>query len=232
MKSFLNIRVGLILLFVVAISQLSSAQEELTIFTNEEVSFKLKGKNDWGYQFGLHHRNTIYDEEESTFLGNFIEVNHYTSKKIGENGKLAGGFRYRFQKIFDEEAHEEMRFIQQYSHIKPLSTGRLNFRVRLAQRFREKITFRSRYRIGYELPLKTIEENSNQKQIFYLVNTEMVWEFGKNELPSFGHRFTTGVAFEVFNNAKLTITGEYRHRNYTQNPYTEIHFNTGLSFSL
>ncbi|MDR6299473.1 DUF2490 domain-containing protein [Mesonia maritima] len=214
-----------------------SAQENFNGFINPAISVSIKNETPWSYTFGIARRDIVFTDienkrnfsEEVKFEGQFLELNHFTSRKVGFYGKVSAGIRYRFIETFTGKQNET-RFIEQYAYGKKLNRFKIAHRLRLAQRFREKTTFRTRYRFSVEFPLNG--DNVDAKEFLLVTSAEGVWEFGKDELPNFGVRYSNYIGYKIFDNAVINLGLEYRYRNFTQNPYTQLFLISALKVSL
>jgi len=214
-----------------------TAQENFVGYINPAISLNIKNETPWSYSFGIAQRDIVYTDienfndfkEELNFQEQFVELNHSTTRKVGLYGKVSAGIRYRFIKTFTGEQNET-RFMQQYVHSKSLNRIKLAHRFRLAQRIREINTFRTRYRFSVEVPLNGERTDVNE---FLLVTTlEGVWEFGEEEIPNFGFRYSNYFGYRIFDNTVVNFGLEYRYRDFTQNPYTQLFLISALKISL
>lgn len=161
--------------------------------------------------------------------GEYLELSHYTNRKIGTHGKISAGIRYRFKETFTGK-QDETRLVQQYAYAKKVNRNKIDHRVRFSQRFRERTSFRTRYRFKMEFPLQ--EEEVTSKELSLVASTEAVLEFGKNEKPSLGQRASTQISYELFKNTRLDFGLEYRYRAYNINPYVELNLISGVKISI
>ena len=229
----------ILLFFLILVCGKLSAQENFTGYINPEVSLKLNNETPWSYQFGIAQRDIVYYDiedrrnfrEEIKFQGQFIELNHYTSRSVGKYGKITGGVRYRFIEIYTKK-HNEIRFSEQYTHTHNLKKFALAHRLRLAQRFRGKNTFRTRYRFSFIVPLNPQLQTKNHKKLNLATTVEGVWEFGKEETPNYGIRYSNYLNYAIFKDTSINFGLEYRYRDFTRNPYTQIFLVSALKVSL
>ncbi|MBW2960452.1 DUF2490 domain-containing protein [Mesonia aestuariivivens] len=214
-----------------------SAQENFIGYINPAISLTLKNESPWSYTFGIAQRNIVYTDlenssnfkKETKFQGQFLELNHTTSRRIGVHGKFTAGIKYRFIEIFTQK-HNETRINEQYSYSKKYEHFSIAHRIRLAQRFRNYTTYRTRYRFSFQVPLAPKEASSNQLDL--VTSLEGVWEMGKIETPNFGVRYSNYLKCRIYKNTELNFGLEYRYRNFTQNPYTQLFLISSLKITM
>lgn len=218
-----------LLCIVLLITSITSAQENFSGLINPSVSVNIKNETPWSYSFGISNRDIIYQNTQNDFQPLFLEFSHYTSRQIGFNSKISAGLRYRINRLFEDEKNET-RLIEQYAFAKKYEKIKIAHRLRLAQRLREKTTFRTRYRFLVEIPL-----NGNRidaKELGLVTSLEGVWEFGSKETPNFGVRYSNYLGYRILQNTILNLGFEYRYRDFTQNPYTQLFLVSALKISL
>jgi len=223
----------LLSVFFLFISYTGYSQTNFTGYINPEISINISNESPWSHSFGIAQRDVVYTDYENIndfnkeldFQYKFLELNHYTSRQIGFHSKLSAGIRYRF-----EDGKNETRIIEQYAYSKKIGRIKIAHRLRLAQRYREIATFRTRYRFSVEFPLQG--DKVNPKEFSLVTSTEAVWEMGKKERPNLGQRFAAQINYRLFENTRLNLGLEYRHRDYTHSPYVEVFLLSGLKISL
>jgi len=219
------------------ISSISFSQTNFRGYINPEVTLSIKTETPWSYSFGISQKNFVYTDYENKndannkhgFVGEYLELNHYTNRKVGAHGKVSAGIRYRFKHIFTEK-QDETRLVQQYAYSNNVNRSKMEHRVRFSQRFRERTSFRTRYRFKMEFPLRG--EEATTKELSLVASTEAVLEFGKNEKPSLGQRASTQISYELFKNTRLDLGLEYRYRAYNIKPYVELNLISAVKISI
>lgn len=206
------------------------AQSNFTGLSNIEANVNFETDSLWTFDFDLARRDVLYDQERFEIQGQHFEFTQVTQLKIGDGFKLGAGLRYYTKNLFNDEKQDELRVLQQLSYKKKSTTIAFKHRFRFSQRFRERISLRSRYRFGIEFPLSN--STSNKNPLYLSLQTESVLEFGKYEKPSFGQRLASKIGFELFEQTSASLGFEYRYRDYTNNPYTQLYFLAGISLSL
>ncbi|WP_121666959.1 DUF2490 domain-containing protein [Mesonia aquimarina] len=221
-----------VLFFIIAFICVSaSAQEDLRMLINPAVNIKVKNDTPWSYKFGVANREVIYRNNQFDPAVRFLEFSHFTSREVGLYGKLSAGVRYRFIEMFPEGFHNELRFIEEYTHSKKVGVYKISHRFRLAQRFKSITVYRGRYRVAVEFPLNGLR--TDNRELSMEINTETVWEMANNFRPTLGQRFTTAFDYNFSEAVKVNFGLEYRYRNYTGRfPYTQLFFLSGLSITL
>jgi len=222
---------NIVFVFLLLLPFLGQSQN-FTGLLNPEASLTIKNESPWSYTFGTAYRNSLYSHIENynelnnklKFNGQFLEFNHYTNLQVASNHKFSAGVRYRFIETFTGK-HNETRFVEQYSYSKKYEGFKIAHRIRLAQRLREKTTFRTRYRFSVELPL-------SGKNMSLVNSAEGVWEFGSDEIANFGVRYSSYFAFKIFENTSFNLGLEYRYRNFTKDPYTQLFLVSNLKISI
>lgn len=221
-----------VLFFIITFICISaSAQEDIRMLVNPAVAIKVKNDTPWSYKFSVANRDIIYRNNEFDPAGRFLELSHFTNREIGLYGKVSGGVRYRFIEMFPEGSHNELRFVEEYTHSKKVGVYKISHRFRLAQRFKSITVFRGRYRFAVEFPLNGVRTDNHELSME--INTESVWEMAKNFRPTLGQRFTTAFNYSFSKNVNVDFGLEYRYRNYTGKfPFTQLFFLSGLSITL
>lgn len=184
----------------------------------------------WSYHFALGNKDLLYEENDTKFEVQHLEITHLTAYEIGFYGKVALGIRYRWRELFDESKRDELRLMQQYSHKRNFNRLVIAYRFRLEERFRENTGFRSRYRFSAEFPFNGDRVDSNE--FFLIVETEALWSLGKYQIPSFDQRMGLYIGNRIFQNVAGEVGLEYRLKDYTKNTNSELLLSTTLSISI
>ncbi|MDT0294152.1 DUF2490 domain-containing protein [Mesonia ostreae] len=219
------------------VSSLSFSQDNFSGFIHPEVSLSIKTESPWSYSFGISKKDLAYSNYENRgrfknkfkFEGEYIELSHYTNRKIGTQGKVSAGIRYRFKETFTGKK-DETRLVQQYAYSKYINRNKIEHRVRISQRFRERTSFRARYRFKMEFPLQKVDTTRNELSL--ITSTEAVLEFGKKEKPTLRQRFSAQVSYELFKNTWLDLGLEYRYREYNIKPNVELNLISAVKISI
>lgn len=208
---------------------LLNAQKDFTGLNNAEFNLNFEKDSLWSFDFEVGNRNILYYKEEFDFEALHIEITHITQYKLGDKFKVGGGFRYYTKHLFNTSKQDELRIVQQVSYKKKKNAVSFKHRLRFTQRYRERITLRTRYRYGVAFPLNN---QTTKNPLLLSIQTEAVHEFGKYEKPSLGQRLTSEISFQIFKETELSLGLEYRYRDYTNHPYTQLYFLSGASISL
>lgn len=135
-----------------------------------------------------------------------------TSRKLGLNNSLAGGYLLRLEK-----GGPSHRFIQQYTLVKSYDHFRLAHRFSADQTFskKEATEIRLRYRISFDVPLSGQEVDDRE---FYLkINNEYL-----NSLQdgSYGLeiRLVPSLGFAFNDNSKVELGVDYRLADFLKGP--------------
>lgn len=188
------------------------AQTPNSLLWEPEVKFKFSTEDSWKHSFGIASRNFFFTYMEGEKIQGssqeHIELNHFTSYRLGKKTSAALGFRYRFREIFDDSRYDEFRIIEQFNYFNPVSQWGIAHRFRFEQRLRNIITiYRLRYQIGISRPLS---------EAFSLgFSTEFLYSMAKNLRPAPDQRFTLEVENSSFANLDLSAGIEYRYEDYT-----------------
>lgn len=215
------------------ISNISFSQDNFSGFINPEVSLSIKTETPWSYSFGISKKDLAYSNYENrgrfknkfNLEGEYIELNHYTNRKIGKHGKISAGIRYRFKETFTGKK-DETRLVQQYAYSKYVHRNKIDHRIRISQRFRERTSFRTRYRFKMEFPLR--KEDTIRNALSLISSTEAILEFGKNEKPTLRQRVSSQISYEIFKNMYLDLGLEFRYREYNIKPNVELNLISAL----
>lgn len=181
-----------------------------------EIKINYSPKNRWSFNFEINNRNNLATTEtQNNFKVQHLEFSHFTSYESGFYSKISLGLRYRNRVWFDPKSSNEFRITQQYSYIEKYNDLRLDHRVRFEQRFYEEETiYRSRYRIGIDIPLSGL--SLNQKEYYTVLTTETLYSLSQKSKPQLDQRFTASLGQQTTQNLKLQLAVEYRLENYLQ----------------
>ena len=208
----------------------TKAQDNFSSFLEPEISVNWNRPNRWSFNFAFGNRDILYENEETQFTVQHVEVTHFTSYEVGFYGKVSLGLRYRFREMFDDSNHNEVRIIQQYARERNYNRIAMAHRFRLEERLRDRTTFRNRYRLSVEFPLNGDRVDKNE--FFLVTETEALWSLGKYEIPSFEQRFRVSLGQAISKDAKLQLGTEYRLDDYTNDTAGEFFIYTQLSISI
>ncbi len=138
------------------------------------VNFNYKLKNDWSLNSKLESRQLLQrglwnDSVLENYSYVLTDLSLLAAKKVGLNGKLAGGYLVRLEN--GEVIH---RIIQQYTAVQRKSGYRLAHRFLADQTISsiERPIFRLRYRFTAEIPLNG--ESVDVKEFYLKFNNEYV----------------------------------------------------------
>ena len=207
-----------------------AAQENFSSFLEPDISINLDRPNRWSFNFGIANRNGIYSNQESEFDTEFIELSHFSSYEVGFYGKVSLGIRYRFNEMFDENAHDEVRITEQYSRSRNYNALKVAHRFRFEQRLRSNTVYRTRYQFSIQLPLNG--ERVDQQEFFVKADTEALLSLSKTTKPGLSQRFGLALGRELSESVIADFGTEYRFDDYNLNTGHELFFLLGLTFSL
>ncbi len=205
------------------------AQKDFTGLSEVEANVNFETDSIWTFDFDFVRRDVLYGQERFEIQGQHYEITQVTQLKIGNGFKVGAGLRYYTKNLFNDEKQNELRVLQQLSYKNKSGVMSFKHRFRFSQRYRERLTLRTRYRFGVEFPLNG---KMAQKPLSLAIQTEAVYEFGKYEKPSLGQRLTSKIGFNVFENTTADAGFEYRYRDYTDKPYSQLYFLMGFSVNL
>ncbi|QYA25126.1 DUF2490 domain-containing protein [Gramella sp. MT6] len=207
-----------------------AAQDNFSSFLEPDISINLDRPNRWSFNFGLANRNGVYSGQETEFDTEFIELSHFSSYEVGFYGKLSLGIRYRFNEMFNERAHDEIRITQQYSRSRNYNALKIAHRFRFEQRLRSNTIYRTRYQFSVQIPLNG--ERVDQKEFFVKADTEALYNFSKANKPGLSHRFGLALGRELNESITADFGTEYRLDDYNLDPAHELFFVLGLTLSI
>lgn len=138
------------------------------------INLNSKLKNDWSLNTKLESRQLLQrglwnDSVLENYNYVLTDLSLVAAKKVGLNGKLAGGYLIRLEN--GEAIH---RIIQQYTTVQRMSGYRLAHRVLADQTISssERPIFRLRYRLTAEIPLNG--ESVDVRECYVKLNNEYV----------------------------------------------------------
>ncbi len=207
---------------------IAQGQTPKTLFWEPEFDVTLPSHNEWKFSFGIANRYLFYSEANGEQIKKneqqYLELNHLTSYRLGENSTGGLGIRYRFIEAFEDSRHDELRITQQFSYKHRGIFLTPAHRLRFEQRFRELTTYRVRYRFGISKPLN--------KNFSLSLSTEFLYSMIKDLRPQIGHYFAFLIGNSSFENLNLRIGAELRRENYTSAPVSEFYIYSGASLQL
>lgn len=227
-RSILN-KIYFLLFFLFFITFPLHSQNAQSLLMEPVVRMVFNHDQTWSYSFGAAHRGLLletYDAQKNTgYNTEHLELNQYTQYRISESSAISLRFRYRLNKLFNKERHNEYRIIQEYRHNKPNAWLNLWHRARFEQRFTEVLTvFRGRYRIGISQQLS--------REFSIGTSTEALYSVSVKLKPEPEQRFMISLGNTSFDNLDLNLGLEYRLSNYNRNPVKEYFIYTGATFYL
>lgn len=206
------------------------AQNEIPVLADSEFSIVIPISKSWVLKSGLTNRNYFIEEGDILYRQKHIEINQFVDFKLDKANKFSLGTRYRFKEAFEATETNELRFLQQYIHLVKGAIFDVTYRLRQEERFREELSFRTRFRLSFIFPIGKPLKDSKQ---FYLVaDTESVWSYGKFEGPELGQRWRVGLQNNFFERAKFSLGPEFRYNSYLRNPKSELFLISEVSISL
>ena len=204
-----------VLLNMVSINKVK-AQSSFQIGLLPSVVLTDKLEKDWAVIYEIDSRQLLekgdfggLTETEYQFV--LTDFSVLAAKKISSNSRLAGGYLLRIEddKIFH-------RSIQQYTYTHHLDSLALSHRFSSDQTFSsaEKPSFRVRYRIATEIPLKG--ETVDADELYFKMSNEFLnsWQDSEYDLEI---RLVPLLGFNFKNEKKLEMGLDYRLDSFLQN---------------
>ncbi len=225
-----NFQVGLLLFFALVSYKKTRAQEDFSMLIDPEFSLNINTNSRWSYNFNFSNRDILFENKDYNFEAQHLQLSHFTSYEIGFYSKVSLGIRYRFKEIFDKDIQDEIRIVEQFGHSRKFNALKIAHRIRLEQRLREIITYRTRYRFSAELPLSG--QRIDQSEFFIIGNTEALFSVGREERPKLEQRFSIALGNDIWANTKATLGLQYRYEDYTGNPGSELFITSEITLSL
>lgn len=218
----------ILLLFGLVFCNSGKAQNNFPVYGEPAIGITVKTESPWSYDFGISHRNLIYSED-FLFREIQMELMHTTNYALNDRNKIGAGIYYRFREIFSDSYQDELRFLQQFTHSVKYNSVKTGHRFRFEQRFRKNTTFRLRYRFSGSVPLSSEEK---EKKWFLTAHTETLWSLAKIASPEFDQRFALGFKKELSSITEVKFGVEYKYKDYTHQPESELFLKMGLSIEL
>ena len=205
-----------ILLLLILATTICHAQNAYQIGTLPTVNLSKKLNNNWQLNFKTEFRQLFASGITNSNINNGYEYVHtdaafITSKKVGLNNKIAGGFLLRFTQ--DEVVK---RTIQQFTVVNSLNNFRLGHRFSSDQTFEKHnaTRWRFRYRITLDLPLNG--QTIDVKEWYLKISNEYLNNFQSNNYD-LEIRATPNLGYVFKDNNKLEFGIEYRINNFINN---------------
>ena len=204
-----------VLLNIVSINKVK-AQSSFQIGLLPSVVLTDKLEKDWAVIYEIDSRQLLAKGDfegltETDYQFVLTDFSVISAKKISSNSRLAGGYLLRIEddKIFH-------RSIQQYTYTHHLDSLALSHRFSSDQTFSsaEKPSFRVRYRIATEIPLKG--ETVDADELYFKMSNEFLnsWQDSEYDLEI---RLVPLLGFNFKNEKKLEMGLDYRLDSFLQN---------------
>lgn len=209
---------------------LVEAQENFSVYNEPEISLEVETNTPWSYEFGVAHRRLVYANEEYAMVAKNIELSHFTHYKVGAGSKIGLGLKYKFTELFSETAHDKFLIMQQYDYGKKYNWIKIGHRLRVEERFENKFSVRSRYRISAKVPLSQTKKVISGFSLS--VNTEALLIVSKLNAPRWDQRFGLSLEKGLTEDVAIELGLEYQHEDYTHDPEVDLFILSGISISL
>lgn len=198
-KKYIFLIIGLVVINLAGLK----AQSTYRVGTLPSINFNKKMPDDWSINFKAESRQSLATgifsgESVSEFDYLLTDLSLITSKKVGLNNKLAGGYLVRLR-----EGRTIHKTVQQFTLVKRYSAFRLAHRFASDQAFEKNhpVEIRMRYRITGEFPLNG--EAVDVREFYLKINNEYLNAFQDSEYdleirlaPLLGYVFTDKNKFE------------------------------------
>lgn len=179
------------------------AQSTYRFGTLPSINFNKGLPNEWSVNFKAESRQSLVSgtfkgESVSDFDYLLTELSLLTSKKVGLNNKLAGGYLASLR-----EGRTIHKLVQQFTVVRRYSNFRLGHRFASDQAFEKDspVEIRLRYRVTGEFPLNG--EAVDVREFYLKINNEYLNAFQDSEYdlelrlsPVFGYVFSDSNKFE------------------------------------
>jgi hypothetical protein len=226
MKPFNVNRTAVLIVFIFSGLNLAYAQDQQSWFYENEFDVSIPVQEKWTMEVGVGNRGLLQERENGEQVSGYehqhLELNYFANYNLREASVLSLGLRYRFKELFDDSETNEFRIIEQLE-LKPLNSA-LSHRFRLEQRFREEVTHRGRYELGFSTPIND--------ELSFEAATEALYSVTVHFKPEAEQRFSIGLKNSSFKDLDLGLSVEYRMENYARDLAHEFFLGTGVSLSL
>ncbi len=222
-----------LLLLIILLSTPSGVvgQDRFTGYQEPSVQIGYSLTDSYAHTFGVDERIYWYREGQLGWEVKQLDLSHFSDFSLNEKNRIALGIQYRFEKIFEKEAENELRFTEEYTYFWKASGIDFGHRLRAEQRIRSSFTaFRFRYRLDMQFPLRIKEKG--QGGINFKANTETLITLAQMNPISFEQRIAVGIGCILNDVTEIELVAEYRLGDYTQNLSHELFFVTGLILNL
>ena len=204
---------GLVFFFLLLLSGSCSAQGAYQFGILPTLNVGKKIKKEWKLNLSFQSRHLLKEgqwSDQNTFNYNYglSDFTLVTTKKVGLNNKLAGGYLLRFK-----EEKIVNRLIQQFTIVRKFNSFRLAHRFSTDQTFEAEKTpvFRLRYRITSEFPLNGLTLDA--KEFYFKLNNEYLSAFQEKDYD-LEIRLVPLLGFKYSDNNKLEIGFDYRINSF------------------
>ncbi len=201
----MNSKQYILILFILIIIDLAGlkAQSTYRIGTLPAINLNKGLPGEWSINFKTESRQSlatgIFDGESASGFDYLLtDLSLTTSKKVGLNNKLAGGYLASLR-----EGRTIHKLVQQFTVVRRYNTFRLGHRFASDQAFEKdrSVEIRLRYRITGEFPLNG--EAVDVREFYLKINNEYLNGFQDSEYdlemrlsPVFGYVFSDSNKFE------------------------------------
>jgi len=193
------------------------AQPTYRIGTLPSINFNKNLPDDWSINFKAESRQslangTFNSESETGFNYLLTEISLITSKKVGLNNKLAGGYLVSLR-----EGRTIHKLVQQFTVVRRYNTFRLGHRFASDQAIEidRPVEIRLRYRITGEFPLNG--ESVDEREFYLKINNEYLNAFQESEYD-LEMRLSPVLGYVFSDSNKFEFGTEYRVNSFIDGP--------------
>ncbi len=177
------------------------------------INFSKKLKKDWKVNLKFQSRHLLKQgrwdtQNELNYDYGLSDFALMSSKKVGLNNKVAGGYFIRFK-----EDKIIQRLIQQFTIVRKYNSFRLAHRISADQTFEneKKPKYRLRYRLASEFPLNGL--TLDEKEFYLKINHEYLNAFQKKDYD-LEIRLVPLLGYKYSDNNKLELGFDYRINSF------------------
>ena len=206
-------------------------QENFTGFMQTSANLDYKVKPLYVHNNGIELRNYYYNNDQTNFEIQQIDLSHFSELKLLDNQSIALGVQYRFRKLCKNSSDDELRITEQYNLTKRGYNFRHGHRFRWEQRIKSKdVTHRFRYRYAIDIPLKGTQ--LDYRELYIALATESLLTTATQIKPEFDQRLYIDFGWIRSKYINFEIGLEYRAEDLYNKIGNVLILNSSVNFSL
>lgn len=200
----------------------SHAQDQS--FIKQDLLVKVGFQTESAWFFNLEAKNRVNTNLNPNGSSDFwylqLDAESYYHFNDQQNFSLV--LRYRGKRIYDSQATDEKRIIEQYEQLYPLGATEFKWYFRFEQRFHDRFTWRNRLKFEWSWPL--LGSPNRLQELYVKPSLETLWTLANHQNPSFDNRIKMAIIKPISKIFSIELDAEYRYKDFTNHPHDELRF--------